>query len=273
MIILLNDKEFVDISELSSFKKKLIRRWLQKNHSTFFSLTFVFFVFICTLIGFFSAILFFNTSHISYMKVEKEKIHYQNVYSHNNLFLGDSIMHAYDLEHYFPGIYTVNSGENGDNVDMILEDMEKRVFQYNPSKVFLLIGTNDIRDEHSDEHIVHGIEEIIEKIQERQKYTKIYVLSIYPVNRRNDLYDNIDMVSVGDRTNDRIESLNKQIQFLCNQKKISYIDLYSKMLDDNGDLKIEYTLEGLHLTEKAYEFITEELIFYLEKDEQKILGN
>ena len=268
MIILHDDGEIVDITMLSSFKsKKCFRK------KSYFRFLLVFIVFVFALIGFFFSILLFPIFHSSLKKLDSKKIYYQKVYSYNNLFLGDSIMHAYDLKHYFPGIYTVNSGVNGDNVDMILEDMQNRVFQYNPSKVFLLIGTNDIRDEHSDEHIVTGISKIIQKIQEHQKYTKIYVLSIYPVNCKKDLYDQIDMVSVGNRTNDRIESLNNKIKELCKKQNVSYIDMYSKMIDENGDLKIEYTLEGLHLTETAYEMITYELISYLEKDEQKLLEN
>ena len=34
--------------------------------------------------------------------------------------------------------------------------------------------------------------------------------------------------------------------------RVKYINLYDKFLDDNGNLKIEYSNDGLHLTGTGY---------------------
>ncbi len=191
--------------------------------------------------------------------------------SYNNVFLGDSITALYDLEKYYPNVNVVNSGGHGNTADTILVEIEERVFQYNPSKVFLLIGTNDVQLVDSDVHILNRIEMIIDSIKSHRPYTKIYIESIYPVNNRADLYDQINPQSVGYRNNKRIVSLNKKIKTLCKKENITYIDVFSKLVDESGDLKIEYTKEGLHLTDEAYEIVTKELIKYLEPEEQEQL--
>ena len=67
----------------------------------------------------------------------------------NIVFLGDSITYYYDLDKYYPDNNVVNSGICGDVSEDILNDMYNRVYKYNPSIVFLLIGTNQLE---SDEY-------------------------------------------------------------------------------------------------------------------------
>ena len=72
----------------------------------------------------------------------------------NYLFLGDSITDFYDLDKYYEGLPVVNSGISGNTTEDILNDMKNRVYNYNPSKVFLLIGTNDLIHDISVDEIV-----------------------------------------------------------------------------------------------------------------------
>ena len=62
--------------------------------------------------------------------------------------------------------------------------MYNRVYKYNPSKVFLLIGTNQIPMGDSDDKIIDGIKHIIDDIRENRPYAKIYIESIYPINKK-----------------------------------------------------------------------------------------
>ena len=277
------DEDIVDISKLSSNKKKKIRKWIDNvsennNKSNKNKVLFILAIITIFFIGFMGFIINFITNDVKKPVKNVEKVdvvedvdYYKLNSSYNNVFLGDSITHAYDLKKYYPNINTVNSGVNGDNADMILDDMYERVYKYNPTKVFLLVGTNDIRDEHTDEHIVESIEKIVKGIKENNSETKVYVISVYPVNREKDTYDKINMVSVGDRTNKRIKKLNTLIKKMCTKNKIDYINMYDKLTDEDGNLNIDYTLEGLHLTEDAYVKITDVLTEYLEDAEKEIL--
>ena len=41
--------------------------------------------------------------------------------------------------------------------------------------------------------------------------------------------------------------------------------MYSKLLDDNGNLNIDYTKEGLHLVDEGYDVVNKEINKYLKE--------
>lgn len=175
------------------------------------------------------------------------------------VFLGDSITSRYDLNKYFPNYNVYNSGIAGNMTKDILENMENRVFAYNPTKVFILIGTNDLVYSGLDnDGIKNNIEEIINKIYEKNSNTKIYLESIYPVNNL------INKEIVETRTNENIKDLNNKIEKICNNK-CTYINMYDNLTDKNGNMKRIYTVDGLHLNKIGYKVITNKLIKYLDE--------
>lgn len=176
------------------------------------------------------------------------------------VFLGDSITSRYDLDKYFPNYNVYNSGIAGNMTKDILENMENRVFAYNPTKSFILIGTNDLVYSGLDnDGIKNNIEEIINKIYEKNSNTKIYLESIYPVN------NSINKEIVETRTNDNIKDLNNKIEKICNNNKCTYINMYDNLTDKNGNMKRIYTVDGLHLNKIGYKVITNKLIKYLDE--------
>ena len=67
-------------------------------------------------------------------------------YSKENIvFLGDSITDWCPFDAlYDKDIPIINSGRAGYRTFSILEEMDDLVYKYNPTKVFILIGTNDL---------------------------------------------------------------------------------------------------------------------------------
>ena len=177
----------------------------------------------------------------------------------NFLFLGDSITELYPLEEYYDNLPVVNSGISGNKTTDILNDMKTRVYQYNPTKVFLLIGTNDLNS--TDKDIVDvtfdNIKEIINEIKENRSDATIYVESVYPVN--SVIENNV----VTNRTNKKVKELNKKLSNYCDEESCEYINLYDDLIDEEGNLKTEYTEDGLHLNSLGYVVITRELLPYL----------
>lgn len=179
----------------------------------------------------------------------------------NIVFLGDSITDFYDVDKYFSHNNVVNSGISGNRTTDILDNMEERVYRYNPSKVFLLIGINDLAHQTDKKEIINNIEEIIEEIKEKRPETEIYLESVYPINDSDD--EKIEHDKLVNRRNEDVIEINKILKKYCEKNKIKYIDLYSKLIDKEGNLKIEYTKEGLHISDEGYEFITKELEKYI----------
>lgn len=177
----------------------------------------------------------------------------------NFLFLGDSITELYPLEEYYDNLPVVNSGISGNKTTDILNDMKTRVYQYNPTKVFLLIGTNDLNSTYEDivDVTFDNIKEIINEIKENRSDATIYVESVYPVN--SVIENNV----VTNRTNKKVKELNKKLSNYCDEESCEYINLYDDLIDEEGNLKTEYTEDGLHLNSLGYVVITRELLPYL----------
>lgn len=177
----------------------------------------------------------------------------------NFLFLGDSITEYYSLEEYYDNLPVVNSGIAGNKTTDILNDMKNRIYQYNPTKVFLLIGTNDLDSSEDDiiDTTFDNIKKIIEEIKENRSEATIYVESIYPVNNI------IENSVIGNRTNEKIQDLNEKLSNYCDDENCKYINLYDDLIDEDGVLKEQYTEDGLHLNSLGYVVITRELLPYL----------
>ena len=176
------------------------------------------------------------------------------------VFLGDSITSRCDLNKYFSNYNVYNSGIAGNMTKDILNNIDNRVFIYNPTKVFILIGTNDLVYSGLDnDGIKNNIEEIVNKIYEKNSNTKIYIQSIYPIN------SSLNEEIVETRTNDNIKDLNNKIKKICDNNKCTYINMYDNLTDKNGNMKKIYTVDGLHLNKMGYKVVTNKLIKYLDE--------
>ena len=189
----------------------------------------------------------------------------KNVMDENVVFLGDSLTSMYQVEDYFTSHNVINSGVSGESTNEVMTSLKERVFIYNPSKVFILIGTNDFDEEnhgpYNEDVTIENIRTIIKEIKTNRKFAEIYVESVYPINNSDD--DRIKHWLIGDRNNDSISSLNKRIKKLAKEEKINYVNVYDKLLNEDGLLNIDYTTDGLHISETGYEVITNVINNYL----------
>lgn len=179
----------------------------------------------------------------------------------NFVFLGDSITDFYPLEEFYDNLPVVNSGVAGYKTTDILSRIDSMVTIYNPTKVFLLIGTNDVPVSSEDE-IVDHIKQIIEEIHKKRPKAKVYLESILPVNRSDD--EKIDHGMVGERENDKIQSINKKLEQYAEEEGITFINLYDEFVNSDNEMTLKYTTEGLHLSSLGYLKLTNILLPYLQ---------
>ena len=203
-------------------------------------------------------VLYIDKEPVNVQKVVKNEIVNPNI-----LMLGDSITEMYDLnEFYGEDKLIVNSGISGNRADAILNDLKARAYIYNPSKVFLLIGINDILwDEASEDYVYEKTIEIVEHVKEKLPNTKIYIESIYPINSEmNNHFDTVDI----DRVKSTIVGVNDKLKtYSKDNPDIKYIDLYNELLGDNDELNMTYSDDGLHPNEEGYKIITDILKKYM----------
>lgn len=187
----------------------------------------------------------------------EEKIRkYENI-----VFLGDSITDYYPIDEIYGDLPIINSGISGYKTTDILPRLEEMVYRYNPTSIYLLIGTNDLiqNKEEDKEQAIENIKEILKKITEKKKKAKIYVESIYPINTNLDKTKDM----VGKRENETIMEVNEEIKKYCKENKYEYIDMYSELTDSDGNFSKEYTNDGLHPNDLGYAKITRILLPYI----------
>lgn len=231
-----------------------------------------FILLVSSLIGLLLSILLFDIYHFStynHSKTTEKQLKSQvlnlqkkqrilNIKYGDIIYLGDSITEYYDFNRYY-NYPIVKSGISGYKTDDILNNLDSMVFNYNPKKIFLLIGTNDLVKKDPD-YIIDNIKKIVEKIKEKKPNAKMYIESVYPVNNTDN--EKISHKMVKNRNNEDIKKINEGIKSYCEQENITYIDMYKVLADEEGNLKLEYTIEGLHMSDEAYEVISKELKKY-----------
>ena len=154
------------------------------------------------------------------------------------VFLGDSITDFVNFADVLPSYDIINRGIAGDTTSGVLRRLGE-VIDLKPRKLFILIGTNDIGDGIEAVHVAENIRRIVARVQAKSPETRIYLQAVFPTRY------------VGYRNNAEIQDLNAGIKAIADDLHCTFIDLYPLLLDSEGLLAQEYTLDGLHLTSKA----------------------
>lgn len=180
------------------------------------------------------------------------------------VLVGDSLIENFMIQELFHGNQVIyNRGIAGNTTYDIMERLDTTVTPLQPKKVFLLAGTNDFMPHikaNDDFSIAGRIIEICASIRAAVYDCDIYVLSLTPANFSDDPCIYKDWL-LG-KTNERISNVNQELHRLCIQYGYTFVNIHSALLDENGQLKIELTLDGTHINIKAYKIILEQLKVY-----------
>ncbi len=160
------------------------------------------------------------------------------------IFLGNSITAGVDWSKLLNMPHAKNRGISGDITFGVIERLQE-VIDRKPSKVFILIGINDISRNIPDSIILSNYKKIIAKIRKGSKKTKIYLNTILPVNSSFGKFKN----HYG--KDQHILYVNNGIKKL-NAKRVTVIDSYPIFLDQDNQLKAALTKDGLHLVPEGY---------------------
>lgn len=173
------------------------------------------------------------------------------------VFLGDSLTDFYPIEE-FTDLKIVNRGIAGDTTSDVMKRV-KEVTDLRPKRLFLQIGINDMIRKGARRLTAESLAERIFSVTEEfdKDLTEVNVISLYPVNRRKILFSTI---FTGKATNKRIKEVNKILKEKCESNHLNFIDLYDCLSDEKGNLKKEFTIEGLHLTVNGYAAISKKLM-------------
>ena len=198
---------------------------------------------------------------------EQEKI--QTKYRHLNqvsvlepdiLFIGDSIVEYYPLQELFGTSKTiVNRGIRGYQTGLLLENLDAHLYGGAVDKIVLLIGTNDIGKDVPVNEALNNLEAIIQSIARDYPLTEMKLLSILPVNEGEEYKQTVYI-----RTNEKIQKWNQAYKELSSAyMQVEFVPVFDSLIDQEGQLKKDYTTDGLHLSVTGYQVLTKALKDYL----------
>jgi len=175
------------------------------------------------------------------------------------VFAGSSLMEMFPVEKFareegpgFPTVY--NRGLGGWRTDDMIPMLDTLVIDLQPRRVFINIGTNDLSDASvTMEALIDRYEQILTRIEEDVPAVDIILMAYYPIN-----YDAADegmKATLRIRTNERIRQANEAVKALAARRGHRYIDVNAPLTDEQGRLKAEYTIEGMHIYEAGYRAI------------------
>lgn len=169
------------------------------------------------------------------------------------IFLGNSITECGQWSELFNDLRVLNRGISGDITSGIINRLNE-IYNRKPSKVFLLIGINDLSKGLTTDSIVKNILFISQLLHSKSPSTKIFVQSILPVN------DHFVKFKTHTSKGKEIIQVNQSLKDSAYSNHYEFLDIYSYFVNTEGSLKEEYTNDGLHLLAPAY-LKWKELIF------------
>lgn len=168
------------------------------------------------------------------------------------VFVGDSLTQRYPLNEFYPGLHLYNRGIDGDTTEGVLKRLELSIFDLKPIIVVLQIGTNDLQVAGlNKETTIANIHQIVRTIQTTQPSIKIILVSLYPVNMSVDKL--VNKFIVGPRKNEDIQTINHAIETI---QGVTFVNAYPHLLNEDKELNMQFSKEGLHLSLAGYATIT-----------------
>ena len=178
----------------------------------------------------------------------------------NIIFIGDSIVEYYPLQELLGTTKTiVNRGIRGYQTGLLLDNLDTHLYGDAVDQIVLLIGTNDIGKDVPMTETLNNLESVIQSISREYPLSQIKLVSILPVNESENFKQTVYI-----RTNEKIKAWNQAYQDLTSAyMQVEFVPVFENLLDQEGQLKADYTTDGLHLSVAGYQALSNTLIKYI----------
>ena len=172
------------------------------------------------------------------------------------IFIGDSIVEYYPLQELLGTAKTiVNRGIRGYQTGLLLENLDAHLYGDAVDQIVLLIGTNDIGKDVPMNEALDNLERVIQSIARDYPLSQIKLVSILPVNEGERYKQTVYI-----RTNEKIREWNQAFETLAfAYMQVDFVPIYDSLTDSEGQLKKDYTTDGLHLSVAGYQVLSEAL--------------
>jgi lysophospholipase L1-like esterase len=151
-------------------------------------------------------------------------------------FVGDSLTARGSWQDWFPDVRAINLGVDGDTSDEVIV-RSAGISELKPQTIALLIGTNDLGNRRSVEHLVRNVELLLVSLRRDAPTARVLVQSILPRERAFAT---------------RIEDANRHLWQFSPGVGATWLDLWPAFATDDGSIHPDLSDDGLHLTDAGY---------------------
>jgi len=169
------------------------------------------------------------------------------------LFLGDSITEGWTQgiwDESFAPHKAANFGIGGDQTQNLLWRLRNgSAGQLDPELIVLMIGVNNLfLGGDQPEDIYYGVEAVIQEIAKRFDRAEVLLLGLLPVGEE-----------AGTETRQKVADANRLLAGLDEMDGVSFHDIGSAFLQEDGSISPEIMPDFLHPSEKGYAIFAEQL--------------
>lgn len=187
-----------------------------------------------------------NTSiHLAEERINFKKLSLKNKKA-DWLFFGHSVLDQYPYDK-LSNKSLLNWGVSGATSKQMAKLIKTFEFNTNSSQVLIMLGINDIKQKISKGDFISNIKKIINYFKEIQPESQVIISTI--MHNNGNIYHNNEII---DAWNQEIRSIAKNLN----------IELFDLSFYDNsyGNVKYNYSTDGVHLTTEGYELLSKKLI-------------
>ncbi|MFV1447629.1 GDSL-type esterase/lipase family protein [Maribacter sp. HS] len=158
------------------------------------------------------------------------------------VFTGSSSVRLWGkLQEEFPDHQIINSGFGGSQASDLLYFIDELILSYNPKKVFIYEGDNDLWAKKRPADVLDTTADIIRRIKAKNASTQVILISAKPSISRW-------------KIRGKYKRLNRKMErFTQDDPNLFYVDVWKPMLNKRK-LKTDIFIEdGLHMNQKGYD--------------------
>ncbi|MBW4612616.1 MAG: G-D-S-L family lipolytic protein [Desmonostoc vinosum HA7617-LM4] len=166
-----------------------------------------------------------------------------------NILAGDSLTLWFPTELLPENKNWLNQAISGETSDGLLQRLT--IFdRTQPDAIFVMIGINDLIRGFSDKEILNKQRRIMSHLRKAHPTAQIVIQSILPHGGEEATWQGRDKLLA--IPNSRIRQLNQQLQSIAAKEGVKYLDLHSLFINKQGNIRSEFTTDGLHLSSVGY---------------------
>ena len=111
------------------------------------------------------------------------------------------------------------------------------------------------------ETVMSNYDQIITQIEETLPGIIIYMMAYYPINYEAATEEMKPCLLI--RTNEKINKANELVAQIAARHGQRFINVNAPLMDEQGRLKAEYTIEGMHIKPEGYRAIFDDVMKYV----------